>query len=499
MLLEEIRIMALATPFGSLHVPHSVPKKRVSAVERALEWCNTIITDSSLWQPRTIRKHIAVERSVNGKLVTIYPILAAKQDFGDDKTGFSRHHLPVMVNGKPVCVVPSLEMTGQEKSGLLHTDLVASLLQLFYVEHPPLKDLPGTLGKALYPKAFPGGRYDVMGHHPERERLRNQFHQEVTTEDDALAFIVNLDEQSLIHCHHFLNHLSYPKCAQFHAERILDQGFSRHNLEGTLWALQTMEALEPKRHNDGLPRFMHHPGDDVASHAIENYQPASDDDAWNVFSSVLDNADNATFWIAITRLLEYPELLEQLLDTCQELYDQSDDHDFRRTLLPWMSTHRNMDETIQVMLEELESHELPMFVHEITTYGNWFENVAFEMMDYGSNRLKCSIVAASVMNTSFDRFPLWEQLLQCSSGTVIASLMPYLAHIGTDRAFRLIEAQTNHEFRFVCRRAYIQIASFKTHPRTSEVLRQGTKSAFRGVRRECERQLQLRLDEGLDR
>tara|TARA_B100001094_G_C18170228_1_gene794652 strand:- start:1688 stop:2422 length:735 start_codon:yes stop_codon:yes gene_type:complete len=244
---------------------------------------------------------------------------------------------------------------------------------------------------------------------------------------------------------------------------------------------------------------MHHPGDDVASHAIENYQPASDDDAWNVFSSVLDNADNATFWIAITRLLEYPELLEQLLDTCQELYDQSDDHDFRRTLLPWMSTHRNMDETIQVMLEELESHELPMFVHEITTYGNWFENVAFEMMDYGSNRLKCSIVAASVMNTSFDRFPLWEQLLQCSSGTVIASLMPYLAHIGTDRAFRLIEAQTNHEFRFVCRRAYIQIASFKTHPRTSEVLRQGTKSAFRGVRRECERQLQLRLDEGLDR
>lgn len=489
----------MATAFGSLHVPHSVPTERVRAVERALTWCNTITAASHLWQQRMVRKHFAVERKVNGKLVTIFPILAAKQDFGDGNTGFSHHHLPVMVNGRPVCVIPSTGIQGRQKATLLHTDLVASLLQLFCAEHPPLGDLPRTLGKVLYPKAFPGGKYDAMGYHPQRELLRNQFHEEVGTDEEALAFVSNLGQQSLVHCHHFLSPLTYPKCAQFHAEQILEQRFNRHNLEGTLWALRTMETLEPERHNSSLPRFMHHPGGDVASHAIEHYQTASDEDAWKVFSSVLENCANATFWVAISRLLEYPQLLERLLGVCQELYDRSDDHRFRRTLLPWMSNHRNMDETIQDMLKTLEPHELPMFIYESNTYGNWFEALAFEMIEYGSNRLNCSIVQASVVNTSFDRFPLWERLLQRSSGTVITSLMPYLGHVGTDQAFRLVEAQTNHNFRFVCRRAYIEIASFKNHPRTSEVLRRGTKSAFRGVRIECERQLQLRLNEGLDR
>lgn len=77
--------------------------------------------------------------------------------------------------------------------------------------------------------------------------------------------------------------------------------------------------------------------------------------------------------------------------------------------------------------------------------------------------------------------------------------MPHLANVGTDKAFCLIESQTNHELRFVSRRAYVWIASFKRHPRTRAVLLKGMESQYRGVRLECQRQLQLRRDEGFDR
>ena len=43
--------MGLVTPFGSLHVSQDVPEERIYAVERALEWCNTISEASPFWKP----------------------------------------------------------------------------------------------------------------------------------------------------------------------------------------------------------------------------------------------------------------------------------------------------------------------------------------------------------------------------------------------------------------------------------------------------------------
>ena len=489
--------MNLATSFGPLHVPHSVPSERVSAVKRALQWCDTITEGTSLWRRKAVKKHVVVERFVNGAKVTLSPILAARQDFGDDKTGFSRHHLPVTVNDHPVCVVPKPGITGRNKSLLLHTDLVASLLQLFCIEDPPLEELPKTLGKVLYPKAFPGGRFDIF-FSPERQRLREQFHGEVGTEDEAMAFFGALDERSWVHCLPLLDPLTYPECARFHAERILGRGIERRNGINIVWALDIIQTLDPEHYNERLPIFMSHQAEDVARYAIENYQVVDSEDGWDAFSPLLGHTWNESFWEIIVRLLEFPDLQESLLDRCEILFTESEDHDFRTKILPFMSNYRNMDDSIRDMIGELQPHELPTFVFEIKTYGAWFEEIAFEWVEIGRSRLNRSIVEALMANTSFDRSPLWEKLMHSSSGAVRTSLMPHLANVGTDQAFRLIESQTSHDMRFVSRQAYRWIASFKTHPRTSEVLHQGTKSDFKGVALECERQLRLRREEGLN-
>jgi len=489
--------MGLITPFGSVHVPHSVPKERVSAVERALEWCDTITETSPFWEHRKVSKHLAVERQVNGELVTIFPVLAAKQDFGDGQTGFSRHHLPVMVNGKSVCVVPSSGIKERERSTLLHTDLVASLLQLFCVEHPPLNKLPRTLGKALYPKAFPGGRFDAMGHNPERARLQNLFQEEVTNDEAAIEFFTHMDDQRWMHCRDLLDRHHHPKCTQFHAERILSASVATNR--DVLWALESLLFLDQDGNNKHLPRFMVHPSDEIVIFAVQQFQPADEKEAWDTWLPLLQPDGEPSFWEIIFRLMEYPDSRERLLDRCQQIYEGSDQLEFKSRLLAWLSNYRNMDERVQTVLNQLGSHQLPSFLMEVQTYGPWFEAFAFEQLQLGRSRLNRGVLNATILNPSFDHFRLWEYLFNSSSGSVRTSLMPHLANVGTDKAFCLIESQTNHELRFVSRRAYVWIASFKRHPRTRAVLLKGMESQYRGVRLECQRQLQLRRDEGFDR
>lgn len=496
MLLDVFTTMGLTTPFGSLHVPNSVPQERVSAVERALEWCSTITESSSFWENRKVSKHVAVERQVNGELITIFPILAAKQDFGDNQTGFSRHHLPVMVNGKSVCVVPSSRIKERDSSTLLHTDLVASLLQLFCVEHPPLNELPRTLGKALYPKAFPGGRFDPLGHNPERARLQNLFQDEVVSDETAIEFFTHLDDQRWLHCRELLDRHHHPKCTQYHAERILSASVATNR--DVLWALESLLFLDQDGNNKHLPRFMVHPNDEIVTFAVQQFQPADEKEAWSTWFPLLQPDGEPSFWEVIFRLMEYPDTRERLLDRCQQIYEESTCLQFKSVLLAWLSNYRNMDERVQIILNQLGSHQLPSFLMEVQTYGPWFEAFAFEHLQLGRSRLNHGVLNATVLNTSFDHFRLWECLFNTSSGSVRTALMPHLAHVGTDQAFRLIESQTNHELRFVSRRAYVWIASFKHHPRARDVLLQGMESQYKGVRLECQRQLQLRRDEGLD-
>jgi len=300
-----------------------------------------------------------------------------------------------------------------------------------------------------------------------------------------------------MHCRDLLDGHHYPNCTLFHAERILQEIFAANG--DVLWALRSLHFLDQEVNNKRLPRFMTHPNIDVVIFAVQHYQACDEQDAWNTWAPLLHPDSDPSFWEVIFRLMEYPDLRQGLLDRCEQIYEESQCLEFKSMLLGWLSNYRNLDEWVQVILGQLQSHQLPSFLMEVKTYGPWFEAFAFEQLQLGRSRLNRGVLTATILNTSFDHFTLWESLFDTSSGSIRTSLMPHLATLGTDRAFCLIESQTNHELRFVSRRAYIWIASFKHHPRTKAVLLRGTESQYRGVRLECERQLQLRRDEGLDR
>lgn len=139
-----------STPFGYLEVPQGLDPARKAAVLRALDWCYSLVQGTDYWR-RGRKKQgkwgLTASRKFNGRTITVYPLLAASMDVGSEKftdVGFGEDHLPVSVNGYPVCVVPD-----KDASASLITDWVASLIQLFRSEHPPRPVIPVTLAREL--------------------------------------------------------------------------------------------------------------------------------------------------------------------------------------------------------------------------------------------------------------------------------------------------------------------------------------------------------------
>jgi len=130
------------TPYGILQVPTTVTASRLAAVQRALNWCETIV-EHSLWNEEMGEDAISLVRTINEQRVEVFPLEAAVMDLGL-KNRWPVHHLPIEINGRPACVRAS---TKRPKP--LHTDMVASVL-LFLGSTEVLPELvPKTLHALL--------------------------------------------------------------------------------------------------------------------------------------------------------------------------------------------------------------------------------------------------------------------------------------------------------------------------------------------------------------
>ena len=85
------------TPFGILTVPTRIDAKKMSAVNRALRWCEAI-AESTLWTTKSNETNISLQRTVNEQLIEIFPLEAAYIDLGM-QSRFSTNHLPINLNG----------------------------------------------------------------------------------------------------------------------------------------------------------------------------------------------------------------------------------------------------------------------------------------------------------------------------------------------------------------------------------------------------------------
>jgi hypothetical protein len=117
------RFMNHKTSFGLLNSPLRADKKRIDAVQRALRWCEAILT-STLWTPITVGNNISLQRTINEQTIEIFPLEAAFMDLGM-KSKFNPDHLPIHLNNSNACV-----RSIRSHPRPLHTDMIASMILL---------------------------------------------------------------------------------------------------------------------------------------------------------------------------------------------------------------------------------------------------------------------------------------------------------------------------------------------------------------------------------
>jgi hypothetical protein len=148
------------TPFGLLKSTAQIEGKRIDAVQRALRWCEAILT-STLWTSITVGNNISLQRTINEQKIEIFPLEAAFMDIGM-KSKFNPDHLPIHLNNSNACV-RSIHAHPRP----LHTDMIASMILLLGRAEINPAAVPRTLHSllteeqiaSLPPPPPPRGRY----------------------------------------------------------------------------------------------------------------------------------------------------------------------------------------------------------------------------------------------------------------------------------------------------------------------------------------------------
>ena len=130
--------MILETTFGNLAYNMAREPTRVDAVQRALQWCETLLQGTE-WELETENGQTSIRRTINGQTVELLPLEAAKMDLGLH-SAFQANHLPIYVNGESACV-----RSRRMRPRPLHTDMVASMMLLLGLDDFSPEAIPKTL------------------------------------------------------------------------------------------------------------------------------------------------------------------------------------------------------------------------------------------------------------------------------------------------------------------------------------------------------------------
>jgi hypothetical protein len=130
--------MILETSFGKLAYNMARDTTRVDAVQRALQWCETLLQGTE-WELEMENGQTSIRRTINGQTVELLPLEAAKMDLGLH-SAFQANHLPIYVNGESACV-----RSRRMRPRPLHTDMVASMMLLLGLDDFSPEAIPKTL------------------------------------------------------------------------------------------------------------------------------------------------------------------------------------------------------------------------------------------------------------------------------------------------------------------------------------------------------------------
>ena len=480
---------AQATPFGNITFPEKIGKKRRAAILRALAWCEQLAKETGAWVAKQSAHGERLVRTVNGRELAVFPMVAANLDAGCHVGGrFQVRHLPVEVNGFRVCVEPL-----KGPSSVLHTDVVACFLLLCGSEDVPDHRLPHTLQRALYPE-----KYSVRvrpNFNPvldqRRRELQAAFLNCVRVPEEAVEHALDtLNEEDWVLLRDTFRWPFYREAARAIARRILGEHAQRDEND-IIWAI----AQAGEGHDDEIRELIRNlvatsHNADVIRCALNQYPATDGETAWNDLNELLDHPIQTLGWAVHERLARFEELEERLIERSDILLEDDPGTWLERKLVIWLSHRQNMDVWVRRILEELPQHELGHFLQRIRTYGTWFERWAKGWLSSPLEGVQIGIVEASKRNMAVNHGELWLPLMKNGSGEVKRVVLYGMRDINDEDAYRLVDEIWHSPWRFVLRAAYMLVPhNFPNYPRMREMFEAGLDSPHARIRITAQKRL----------
>lgn len=466
------------TPFGRLRCPPNLSASRRKAILRALNWCVSIIASSSLWNvsdDNSVEHGKGISRKVGKKTLTVYPLIAAKLDAGikQNHLGIDLNHLPVEVNGRSVCVVPK-----NRSSSLLHTDMVASMLQLFCIEKPPKSAIPNTLSRQLYPEDFPVSSYlrgMYVGEH--LNEIFDTLRQRAVLIADAVDYVLNeldLEDWAMVRERFPWDEL--PDLALRISAALMTPERSESDWQ---WLLDMYQRHEHEEYTTFLlPNLFEHFHSSVVLRAMRDHQFTSSDEAWNRLEPLLHHEDEDVQLAAHRLLATFSDIEEPLINASLALLPKISN--FREIssmecyLVIWLSHKMDIVERLENIIQHLEPHRLASFLESANFQGDWFLPYAEHWIEQPFRGVHAGLVECTSKNSTIDHYKLWMPMMKNGRGTLQSLILKNLKVINDERAFEFLDFGWKSHLRFIVRRTHETIEkSYPNYPRMEQMYLHG--------------------------
>ena len=183
-------------------------------------------------------------------------------------------------------------------------------------------------------------------------------------------------------------------------------------------------------------------------------------------------------------LQTYPELESFLLNRSLPLVENGEDSPLYRTALAWLSHRIDMDEWLMELLPSLEPHELGPYLHQVQTYGAWFEDFGTDCLSLPFEGIHRGVVDCSARNPSFNPFNLWLPLMENGSGNMKVIIMRHFGRLSLDEVYRMLERCWKSRWRFVVNATHRLVAKeYPDYPKRAEMEAYGYTSVNYWTRR----------------
>lgn len=415
--------------FGSFPLLEYVDPQQVEAVKRGLDWCAGIVGDGRQnWNSVSRFGQYVLERDLNGYTLTLEPLVAAKMDLNLIRWNnpYNWRHLPLRINGVPVCVGYS-----SEDHEALVVDLVASFLMLTIQPVVDLNRLPDTIHKFIE-------QSEEVANEPERVRPETealQFFSSTPSEEEMKQFLfqklhdTSWDDVTWCETFNWLGDNWYPQTRAFLSHAIVFGDEMAREVPSYIYDI-AWRSLDDEIVEQHFNEFIH--SEDVMKYecvvswllgrAFTQPWTSLEEGFLTLKGLIRPEKTELRYILHLLQMLcthssmvnhfgleETVEGWAPFEQYADELVAEFSDGVFNpmavpehQALLAELSSIRDVDALIQRYIKGRSNQEIQVLLDGVTIYGAWFSSFVVEKLQKGNHKLNIALFNSVVNHDDYD-------------------------------------------------------------------------------------------------